>query len=127
MTTRVVPHLQSLFQCLCCPQTFTTNSNLTRHVRTIHENKNNCPHCYKNHSSRWYLGNHMSTCGKRIEYELKEAKKPHPRAFKKRSGSRCEICDKHFSTRTNKERHIKNLHTKIVKSIESPLCYFPGC
>ena len=120
MTTRIVP--QSPFQCLCCPQTFTTNSNLTRHVRTIHENKNECPHCYRNHLSRWYLKNHMSTCNKRIAYELKEASKPHPRAFKKMPNYRCEICDKNFSTRTNKERHITNLHTNIMKKNVKKVC-----
>ena len=53
-------------------------------------------------------------CGKRINFELKEARKSHPRAFKKRSGSRCEFCNKHFSTKNNKKRHITFFHNNVV-------------
>ena len=112
------------YQCNVCSKSFSTSSNLSRHVKTSHSNvRFQCRVCQKKFTCRASLQHHERV--KHIEIRCKVccesfATKSDEEAHVC-SGSRpntsshpCGICQKIFTTSSNLYKHFRSSHTAVT-------------
>jgi len=92
-------------QCPKCDYKCSTKSNLTTHIKMIHDKIKDiqCPKCDYKCSTNGSLNVHI----KRVHDKIKNLE--------------CPKCDSKFSTKSNLNAHIKQVHDKI-KDFECPNC-----
>ena len=85
-------------KCDICEETFASEANLTRHVRSIHEGKKayKCDICSTGFAAKQNWNRHMKS-------SVHEEKKP----------NECEICEKRFLTKRYLTKHIVLVHKNI--------------
>ena len=88
-------HENELFDCTECGKKFKTNYELLRHVQYVHSSEKKtfaCSLCTKRYNDPGNLQYHISAIheGTRIQ---------------------CNECNKTFTQKSNRDRHVKNNHT----------------
>ena len=79
-------------QCPICHSYFSKNTDLKRHIETVHEGqKTQCPTCQALFSRKTDLKRHIET--------VHEGKRTH-----------CHLCSASFSRKTDLKRHVETVH-----------------
>ena len=112
-------------KCALCAAVFGKTSNLTRHVRTVHEKRKDhaCPHCAAAFGSAGHLTTHVRT----VHEKRKDHACPHCAAafgragdlathlravHEKRKDHTCPHCAAAFGKASNLTRHVRVVHEK---------------
>ena len=121
ISSTIVSNETEIFKCSLCPKEFPLKSNYKRHVLAIHKKINKCRHCKQNFRSRYFLDTHKTDCADQLKWKVKETTKKNPRKFIKRTGEspdskfKCEFCDRSYTEKHNRERHIHQKHQDDIK------------
>ena len=106
------------FTCDFCHAKFAEKQNLTRHMASVHEEKNNahkCPICNVCFSYMAHLTKHIATTHEeQVQKEKPSEKDPlnNPSA-KKDEIHLCSICNSSFNRKKYLNKHIKYVHEKV--------------
>ncbi|XP_039947455.1 zinc finger protein 888-like isoform X1 [Bactrocera tryoni] len=123
-----------LWRCELCGKAFVTRTHLIEHkVTHTRQGEFLCTRCGKSTRSKWELRTHLFTIHGEGEAPLKcnycdekftqhvqkraHLERYHPMELAKRIVS-CTKCEKHFSTETNLQRHIKQQHNEVNAEME---------
>lgn len=119
-------HTENKFECRQCGRCFSYKSALDRHIKVVHENQRDheCNKCGKSFGTRYDLSMHFeanhdesrkaqirrtcTVCGKIFSKERNL--QIHILAIHNDKSFECEICNKKFSFKSAKERHLKVVH-----------------
>ena len=110
----------SLFFCRSCEKTFTRNSTLKMHIKTVHEGiKLKCQQCPKEFVQSKDLKRHIKVIHEGIKYKCQECLKEYNNTtnFKEHveviHGGiiyKCKQCPKEYSTKDFLRTHVKSIH-----------------
>ncbi|XP_036233120.1 PR domain zinc finger protein 5 isoform X1 [Bactrocera oleae] len=123
-----------LWRCELCGKAFVTRTHLIEHkVTHTRQGEFLCTRCGKRTRSKWELRTHLfaihgegeaplkcNYCDEKFTQHVQKRahlERYHPMELAKRIVS-CSKCEKHFSTETNLQRHIKQQHNEVNADIE---------
>ncbi len=123
-------------KCMQCSKTFGRNSNLTRHIRNVHQKATQqyCSECNKHFSSSSTLKVHIlrahkpRTCSMCQEnFSCSQALRQHIHDAHATADDlliKCSLCKKDFSTSSNLNKHVYNVHNhdKQIREIKCFKC-----
>jgi uncharacterized Zn-finger protein len=93
------------FQCSICNKTFSTNTNLQRHIKTVHEKikRFTCAHCPKSFYRKEHLQRHIARCHTFTNDSTTNSNRPFE----------CDIdnCGKFFKTKRDLKLHQRRVHS----------------
>ena len=105
------------FKCDVCPKTYFTNSALSNHKITNHQNQKGkqfkCSNCYRTFRSALVRDHHIQSC---VQND----------PDKRKTAFECRICNKMFGYKNNLVAHQKTFHGFVGKKILDYACKYCG-
>ena len=121
-------------QCPICHSYFSKNTDLKRHIETVHEGqKTQCPSCQALFSRKTDLKRHIETVheGKRTHCHLCSASfsrktdlKRHVETVHEGKRTLCPNCSASFSRKTGLKQHIETVHEREKNTVYCLVHYF---